>query len=63
MRQARSPMLDLLIDCYFNGLCKGRKNFFPTPRYAKNFALCGIARNHMQKYFNPLISDPSGIDS
>jgi hypothetical protein len=21
--------------CYFNGFCKGRKNFVPTPRYAK----------------------------
>jgi hypothetical protein len=28
-------MTDFLIDCYFNGLCKGRKNFVPTPRYAK----------------------------
>jgi hypothetical protein len=35
MRQLRSPMADFLIDCYFNGFCKGRKNFFLTPRYAK----------------------------
>jgi hypothetical protein len=28
-------MTDFLKDCYFNGFCKGRKNFVPTPRYAK----------------------------
>jgi hypothetical protein len=28
-------MTDLLKDCYFNGFCKGRKNFVPTPHYAK----------------------------
>jgi hypothetical protein len=28
-------MTDLLKDCYFNGFCKGRKNFVPTPRSAK----------------------------
>jgi hypothetical protein len=28
-------MTDFLKDCYFNGVCKGRKNFVPTPRYAK----------------------------
>jgi hypothetical protein len=27
MRQVRLPMADFLIDCYFNGFCKG-KNFF-----------------------------------
>jgi hypothetical protein len=31
----RSPMTDFLIDCYFNGFCKGIKNFISTPRYAK----------------------------
>jgi hypothetical protein len=35
MRQVSSPMADFLIDCYFNDFCKGRKNFFSTPRYAK----------------------------
>jgi hypothetical protein len=35
MGQARSPTTDFLKDCYFNGFCKGRKNFVPTPRYAK----------------------------
>jgi hypothetical protein len=40
MRKARSPMAILLtiyflIDCYFKGFCKGRKNFVSTPRYAK----------------------------
>jgi hypothetical protein len=35
MKQARSPMADFLKDCYFNGFCKGRKNFVSTPRYAK----------------------------
>jgi hypothetical protein len=35
MGQARSPMTDFLIDCYFNGFYKGRKNFVSTPRYAK----------------------------
>jgi hypothetical protein len=33
--QARSPMTDFLKDCYFNGFCKGRKNFVLTLRYAK----------------------------
>jgi hypothetical protein len=28
-------MTDFLKDCYFNGFCKGRKTFVPTPRYAK----------------------------
>jgi hypothetical protein len=28
MRQVRLPMADFFIDCYFNGFCKGRKNFF-----------------------------------
>jgi hypothetical protein len=28
-------MTDFLKDFYFNGFCKGRKNFVPTPRYAK----------------------------
>jgi hypothetical protein len=28
MGQARSPMTDFLIDCYFDGFCKGRKNLF-----------------------------------
>jgi hypothetical protein len=28
-------MTDFLKDCYFNGFCKGRKKFVPTPRYAK----------------------------
>jgi hypothetical protein len=28
-------MTDFLKDCYFNGFCKGRKNYVPTPRYAK----------------------------
>jgi hypothetical protein len=28
-------MADFLKDCYFNSFCKGRKNFVPTPRYAK----------------------------
>jgi hypothetical protein len=27
-------MTDFLKDCYFNGFCKGRKNFVLTPRYA-----------------------------
>jgi hypothetical protein len=35
MGQARSPMTDFLIDCYFNGFCKGRTKFVSTPRYAK----------------------------
>jgi hypothetical protein len=35
MVQARSPMTDFFVDCYFNGVCKGRKNFVSTPRYAK----------------------------
>jgi hypothetical protein len=35
MGQERSPMTDFLIDCYFNGFCKGRKNFVSTPRFAK----------------------------
>jgi hypothetical protein len=26
--QARSNMTDFLLDFYFNGFCKGRKNFF-----------------------------------
>jgi hypothetical protein len=26
---------DFLLDSYFNGFCKGRKSFVPTPRYAK----------------------------
>jgi hypothetical protein len=30
MRQARPPMNDFLIDWYFNGFCKGRKNFVLT---------------------------------
>jgi hypothetical protein len=35
MRKVRSPMADIFfIDCYFNCLCKGRKNFILTPRYA-----------------------------
>jgi hypothetical protein len=29
-----TDMADLLIDCYFNGFCKGTTNFVPTPRYA-----------------------------
>jgi hypothetical protein len=28
-------MTDFFKDCYFNGFCKGRKNFGPTPHYAK----------------------------
>jgi hypothetical protein len=33
-------MTDFLKGCYFNGFCKGRKNFVPTPRYAqKLFAM------------------------
>jgi hypothetical protein len=28
-------MTDFLKDCSFNGFCIGRKNFVPTPRYAK----------------------------
>jgi hypothetical protein len=28
-------MTDFLKDCYFNGFCKGRKNFVRTPRYAQ----------------------------
>jgi hypothetical protein len=57
--------------------CKGRKNLFPTPRHAKKLRALRHStesthfrerislriRNHMQKYFNPVISDPSGIDS
>jgi hypothetical protein len=35
MRQVIYLMADFLIDCYFNGFCKGRKNFFLTPCYAK----------------------------
>jgi hypothetical protein len=35
MGQASSPMTDILKDCYFNGFCKGKKNFVLTPRYAK----------------------------
>jgi hypothetical protein len=35
MGLAGSPMTDFLKDCYFNGFCKGRTNFVPTPRYAK----------------------------
>jgi hypothetical protein len=30
-------MTDFSKDCYFNGFSKGRKNFVPTPRYAKKF--------------------------
>jgi hypothetical protein len=33
MGLARSPMTDFFKD--FNGFCKDRKNFVPTPRYAK----------------------------
>jgi hypothetical protein len=35
MGQARSPMTDYLIDCYFNFFCKGKQHFVSTPRYAK----------------------------
>jgi hypothetical protein len=28
-------MTDFLKDCYFNGFCKGKKNFVPNPRFAK----------------------------
>jgi hypothetical protein len=35
MGQARLPMIDVLIYCYFNGFGKGRKNFVSTPHYAK----------------------------
>jgi hypothetical protein len=35
MGQARSPMTDFLIDCYFNSFCNGRKNFVSTPRQKK----------------------------
>jgi hypothetical protein len=35
MGQARSPTTNFLIDCYFIGFCKGRKNFVSTSRYAK----------------------------
>jgi hypothetical protein len=34
--QARSPMTNFFIDCFFNGFCKGRKNLVLTPPYAKN---------------------------
>jgi hypothetical protein len=33
--QARTPTTDFLIDYYFNGFCKGRKNLVSTPLYAK----------------------------
>jgi hypothetical protein len=39
MGQARSPMTDFLIDCYFNHFCKGIKNFF------FDSALCHIAQS------------------
>jgi hypothetical protein len=35
MGPARLPMTDFLIDCYFNGFCKGRKNSVLTPCNAK----------------------------
>jgi hypothetical protein len=52
--QTRSAMTHFLINCYFNGFCKGRKEFVSTLRYAKklhtmrhsantNSALCRIA--------------------
>jgi hypothetical protein len=37
-------MTDFLIDCYFNGFCKGRKNFVPTPCYAKKVLKCGVKK-------------------
>jgi hypothetical protein len=63
MGQARSPMTDFFIYCYFYGFCKGRKNFVSNPRYAKklramcefqvrNFladsALCGTAESRLR---------------
>jgi hypothetical protein len=33
-------MADFMIDCYFNGFCKGRKHFVLTLRYAKK--LCAM---------------------
>jgi hypothetical protein len=62
-------MADFLIDCYFEGFCKDRKNF------GSDSALCDIARSQhifanffansqpYAKYFSPLISDPSAVDS
>jgi hypothetical protein len=35
-------MTDFLKDCYFNGFCKGRKNFVPTPRYQYAKKLCAM---------------------
>jgi hypothetical protein len=37
MGQTTSSVTEFLIDCYFNGFFKGRKNFVSTPRYAKKF--------------------------
>jgi hypothetical protein len=34
MGQARSPMTDFFIGCFFNGFCKSIKNYVATPRYA-----------------------------
>jgi hypothetical protein len=31
-------MTDFVKDCYFNGFCKGRQNFVPTPRYMRHSA-------------------------
>jgi hypothetical protein len=48
MGQARSPMADFLIDCYFNGFCKGRYNFVSTPCDAKKLhdsKLCHITQS------------------
>jgi hypothetical protein len=50
-------MTDFLKDCYFNGFRKGRKNFVPTPRYAKKIRAmprlpppCGIARSRFSVF-------------
>jgi hypothetical protein len=47
-------MTDFLKDCYLNGFCKGRKNFVPTPRYAKKLrAMLHSAESGEELWQNP----------
>jgi hypothetical protein len=49
--------------CRDSALCHITRSLTPCDAAKRGVNIFSRIRNHMQKYFNPLISDPSGIDS
>jgi hypothetical protein len=56
-----SPMTDFLKVCYFDGFCKGRKNFVPIHRYAKKLRAMPHSAELKKKCYLRLCAIPINV--